>query len=1280
MKFTTLIAFFFISLFVTVAQSRHREFVHITVSDYEVIDSLPVFTEEIPLGDLAGDQFDVQILYPEYTKLMPSEKRILATMLKKGASKGELQLTYRLGVSRKEKILSVSFSPIIKKNGRWMRLSSCKIGITPRGRQQKIQRRSSITDRWTQTSVLSTGKWAKIRVSQEGIYELTPELLKKMGFSHPDRVKVYGYGGRLQDELLSFGATSDDVPNTFTPDDVVEVPTLRRSSGILFWAEGTQRWTYTPRTQRWKHLQNHYSRHSYYFVTEGDNPLSVETLPEVSPTSSPLTTVPFAVALDDDKEGWYEGGRRMFDAYDFAGGNNHTYKMTLPDFATSSDGGTVKVDIAFSASSATTPTTVEVTLNNEPAANLNIGIYNSIIEVARLANASFTQKVGSQELNFGFTTTRGNSARLDYIRVGYERRLRVAGTPYSFTPSTSGTTTLALADGNINTRVWRIGQTGSPTAQVPIHTAADGQLSFTTDTPLRRFVAFDATTAYPSPEFVSVIDNQNLHADTGIDYVILVPASGKLTAQAERLAEMHRKRSNLSVKVVRADQLYNEFSSGTPDANAYRRYLKMLYDRASSAAEAPRYFLLMGKSPWDGRMLSPHWKNKNPDDYLLAYEADASQYSVGTVYSYVTDDFFAMLDDGEGETIATDKPDIATGRMVCVTEAEAKRLVDKVETYLSNKDAGTWKNTIVLLGDDGDGNEHMEDADKVAAVLEHAGDDRFTLQKVYWDRYPRHSGATGFTYPAVTERVHTLMKQGAVMFNYHGHGAPNQVSHEKVLTLEDFKHAFSPTLPLWVLASCEIYPFDAADDNLAESSLYLPQGGSIAFMCASRAVYATQNNALNRHFCTYVVGRDAAGKRISMGEALRLAKVRLATPRTPGRNDAEDATINKLKYVLFGDPALELSIPTGNVVIDSLNGKVFDPTIDHRLPAGGVVRVSGHITTDGASNAVAETFSGTITTELFDRKETIVCKNNTAASESSGTTPFTYQEQVRSVFRGTNLVKNGRFSCTFVVPRDISYTDDAARLSFYAISDDKQTECNGVGTNFMLNGTSPDAAADTISPKVFAYLNNIDTPHMAVLNTSPTLVAKISDDCGINAAGSGLGHDMELVIDGNTAEAIVLNNFFTYDLGSYRQGEIVYPLSGLSPGVHTIDLRVWDINNNPTTARLSFIVRTDASSSSNLIATNNPATSSTTFALNFTPSASTETTVRFEVFDNQGRKVWIGEGKTAAGVGNYSHTWNLQTTATNSFLDDGVYLFRAVINNNDYHHTTSAQKLIILRQ
>lgn len=1280
-------------------------FAHIDSNLYVVGDHMPRYVEEIYVGEISPNGYDVELRYPEFqtvsgkelrrihelqkSGVVPSDKTLDATgvvLMPSPAPTGGLNLEQILLVDRKKGYLDVSFCPLVRHEGTWKRILSCQVKVTPKQSVSagSSKKSPSADERWSHNSVLSNGKWAKISVAKEGIYQLTASDIQKMGFSDLSKVKIYGYGGLLQDQEFAFPDVDESVLQTNAPDDLVEVPVYATGDNrILFWAEGTIRMNWNAKTNVYSHEQNYYSNVSCYFITENDELRSnVAVLQEEVAEGSAVqvSNVPYCVVLDDDYFSWYEGGRRMFDSYDFATGSTHSYRLATPGFNINAAGGK-SIEVTMGASSNISTTPVNVKVNNKNLGNFIIDAYKSDYGTASVKtySAGNLSSLSATEGNvFQLTTSNNNKARLDYIRINYPRHLELSETPYSFSPQVKGAVCLKIAGSNDKTHLWRIGQNGSPTAEVSAKLNGQGELEALVSSGSRRFVFFDESLTYNVPQFEGTIENQNLHADANVSYVIIVPANGKLVEQAERLGKLHEQRDGLSYKVVRADQLYNEFSSGTPDANAYRRYLKMLYDRAGDDDSAmPRYCLFMGKAYWDNRFVTAEGKGRKSEDYLLAFEADESG-TVGSVYSYCTDDFFGFLDDGEGGNLVIERLDLGLGRMICANEEEAKLLVDKVERYMANDNAGSWKNTVAMLADDGDSNGHMKGSENVANIIS-ATAPNLDVQKEYWDRYVWTSSVTGYTYPQATARIRQIMKEGALLFNYSGHGSPTTISHYKVLQLPDFSQSFSPYMSVWVLASCEIYPFDSGENNIAETSLYLPEGGSIAFICATRAVISDRNNFLNILFMKNVLSRDENGQNRTLGEALRRSKISLFDQ---GNGTGTDLTINKLKYICFGDPALRLAMPTGSVVLDSINGRAISSIEGlEMLSAGGAATFSGHVCLDN-STEIDESFNGNVSATIFDCEEAVTCKNNKDKGTNQDVGPMIYNERSKSIFKGTTKAEGGKFVFTAIIPRDISYTNKPGRISFYAVNADKTKEYNGFSEKFCLNGTSEMTEPDTKGPEVIAYINSIDNPDYTVTDENPVLIADISDDYGINNAGISLGHDIELVLDGNASDCVNLNSFFNYDFGSYQKGQIVYEMTGMSRGQHTAQLRVWDVNNNVTITDVHFIVRdknAEGGKDGYVTATKNPATTDTRFITYFPSDAQVDGLVVYEVYDTRGRCVYKQPISVSAGSTTASHTWDLCGN-DHQPLPAGVYFYRTVINSSNGAQATDAQKLIITRQ
>lgn len=763
--------------------------------------------------------------------------------------------------------------------------------------------------------------------------------------------------------------------------------------------------------------------------------------------------------------------------------------------------------------------------------------------------------------------------------------------------------------------------------------------------------------SFPDAEYVYNITNQNHHADSAADMVIIIPTSQKLLKQANRLADFHRQHDGMRVNVVPADELFNEFSSGTPDANAYRRYMKMLYDRAETEADMPSHLLLFGDCVWDNRMLTQDCRNMSPDDYLLVFE---SENSFSETTCYADDGFYCLLDDGEGANLLTsDLPDIAVGRFPVTTEAEAKIMVDKTIGYVENKNAGSWQNTIVFMGDDGDANIHMHDVNEVADATISAHPE-YLVRKIMWDAYPQETSASGHGYPAVTNLIKRLQSSGALTFDYGGHGRPDQVSHENVLRLTDFKAFSNKNLPLWVTATCDIMPYDGVEPTIGEAAVLNENGGAMAFFGTARTVFVPENKAINRAFMKYVLTYDSNGKPITIGEAQRLTKSYLIT-------SSEDRSANKLQYQLLGDPAVALHLPTQKVVVDSINGiSVNDTQKKATLQAGSIATISGHI--EGNND-----FTGLVSATVRDSRELITCNMNASAAADSA---FTFYDYTKYLFNGSDSIKNGKFNLSFAVPMDINYSDKAGIMNFHAVSSDKQMLAHGYCTNFIVGGTAT-VDNDSIGPSIFCYLNSPSFVNGGNVNSTPYFVAQITDANGINSTGNGIGHDLQLIIDGDMAKTYTLNDNFVYDFGTYTSGTTYYQIPELSAGKHTLKFRAWDILNNSSTVSLDFnVVRGLTPKLFNVGVTKNPASTSTTFIINHNRMGTTMD-VDIDVFDASGRLLWTRHESGVSTDGAYTSTWNLCTDSGQQ-LQTGVYLYRVRVACEGSSQASKANKLVVI--
>ena len=876
-------------------------------------------------------------------------------------------------------------------------------------------------------------------------------------------------------------------------DDLKEVPTYEQDGRRLFHAVGTVSWNSAATTAR---VRNPYSDYGYYFLTDKDDDGQAPSiLADSAAFAKSFYPHPsdYHELYEVDDYAWFAGGRNLYDKRLYAIGVPNTYEMAASDST-----GTLTVSLSFDYAFQAT-----VTVNGTEVATLD-GASTSVIskdkdrkdqlsDIYALAG-QYTWNLQLKDIlkpqnTITITQTSGKNVRLDYLSL---------------------------------------------------RSVSPKPMPMLTDT------------EFPTPELVGPVLNQDLHADGPADMVIIIPASRHLEAEAQRLAEMHATDDGLRVRIVDAGQLFNEFSSGTPEANAYRRYLKMLYDRAENESDRPRYLLLFGDGAWDNRMRLDDWRTETPDNFLLCYESDNS-YS--ETKCYVSDDYFCLLDDNEGSDMnRKDVIDVSVGRFPVRTVEEARILVDKTISYRRNEHPGAWQNVLCFMGDDGNNNMHMDDAEKVIRALQ--ADPQYMgydVRKIYWDAFNRVTSASGERYPDVERLIKQQLNEGALVMNYTGHAKPEAISHERVLSINDFATATSDHLPLWFTASCDIMPFDGQTATIGERAVLNPQGGAIAFFGTARTVFAYYNQFINREFTLSLLGSDAEGRRYTIGDAARLAKTNVML-------NSEDRTENKFQYVLLGDPALVLAAPTVPVSIDRINGLAPADAMQ-RLTAGAPVTVEGSL--PGHSD-----FQGLVTLTLRDAEETIQGLRNDAATAD---TAIVFKVRQHTVFVGTDSINNGHFRFTFALPMDVSYSDSTAQLLAYAVSDDHRLTGHGEDTSFIL-GSGNEVAFEGDGPVISCYLNDTTFHSGNTVGQLARFVADIYSEQGINVAGTSFGHDMELVIDGKMHYTYSLNSYYTNAFGDYRRGIVNFTLPVLSAGLHSLRFRAWDVYNNSSTVQFQFVV------------------------------------------------------------------------------------------------------------
>lgn len=1193
------IFFVWIALLVLALPAKAQQrFFNLTADEVKVDSVLPHFLYSIPLPENYQDSvYTVSVKYPEYMDMTVSDVANY-NRISGAALPSQVPLSQNISVSRRKGYLVASFCPLVFRNNKYQMLVSFMLDVKAKAVKNSVLRQrkndkayASAADIYAEHSLLASGKWAKISVSSSGVYQLTEATVRQAGFSNINKVKIYGYGGNLQNEALY----ANDLART---DDLKEVPQCVVGGKHLFYAKGPVSWTSNSSTVR---RRNPYSDYGYYFITQSDEePATVDSATFVS--SFYPSPDDYHSLYEVDGYSWYNGGRNLFDPTPISVGGSQQVVITN---TTGSQKGRLTVNVSAGGTNQ-----IRIQLNGKDIGTLNV----RILDYCKAGQDSGTYLLDNLKVDGGKDTitiqnVSGETARLDYVSMAWEKAIPL--------PNLSG--------------------------------------------------------SHPAATYVKNIANQDLHADGQADLVIIIPASRTLLKQAQRLKEFHESHDGMRVNIVAADQLYNEFSSGTPDANAYRRYLRMLQDRAATEADMPKYLLLFGDCVWDNRMLTADCKRFDPDDYLLVYE---SENSFSETVCYAGDSWMGILAEGAGSDARRELQDVGVGRFPVTTVAEAKIMVDKTINYSKNQNGGAWQNTIMFMGDDGNDNIHMKDVDSVANSV---GRDypNFLIKKVMWDAYTRESSATGNTYPEVSKIIRQQQANGALVMDYGGHGNATLISHESVLGLSDFSESRTSNLPLWVTAACDIMAFDGVTETIGEAAVLNEKGGAVAFYGTARTVFTSANKYINHAFMKRVLSLQD-GKPIALGEAHRLAQndVMLGTNRypTPTREDPnktspeQDNTENHLQYSLLGDPALSLNLPTAQVVVDEIDGVAVGSGTMPTVKAGSVIKMKGHV-------AGVEGFNGVVTATVRDTQEEITCKLNNTSNDGAEVA-FKYLDRTKTLYHGSDSIRNSSFELTFAVPKDINYADGQGMINLYALNTDKTIRANGSCDQFIVGG-SAEAKNDSVGPSIYCYLNSPSFVDGGNVNSTPYFVAEIKDKDGINAAGSGIGHDLQLVIDGDMAKTYTLNNNFSYDFGTYTSGSTFYSIPELEEGPHRLQFRAWDIQNNSSTAVLHFnVVKGLRPQLFNIGVTNNPARTSTTFIISHDRMESNMDVV-IELFDAAGRQMWRHAESGVSATGNYTVDWDLSVDGGRP-LQTGVYLYRVKVSSEGSSYVSKTKKLIVI--
>ena len=175
--------------------------------------------------------------------------------------------------------------------------------------------------------------------------------------------------------------------------------------------------------------------------------------------------------------------------------------------------------------------------------------------------------------------------------------------------------------------------------------------------------------------------------------------------------------------------------------------------------------------------------------------------------------------------------------------------------------------------------------------------------------------------------------------------------------------------------------------------------------------------------------------------------------------------------------------------------------------------------------------------------------------------------------------------------------------------------------------------------------------------------------------GSGIGHDITAILDGNANEIMILNEFYETDNNDNTRGYITYPLYNLSEGTHTLTLKAWNVYNYSASATITFEVKNGEPKIGRFFAYPNPARENVHIHIEHN-SSDMPTDADIYIFDASGRmlrsiKPSISDGSYV--IGNVEWDFRNQSGAK---VANGVYFMRAIVTFANGNQDTKSTKVI----
>lgn len=1129
------------------------------------------------------------------------------------------------------------------------------------------------TSYYTKNSLLSSGKWIKIKVSSTGMHEITFERLKELGFSDPSKVAVYGYSGV---ELSNYEFS------TSTPDDLPAVPVANYEGKLVFYGVGPEvpveyAWStnYKYKVTLRRNLNNVCS---YYFLTDSRPKLDVT----VSDTPASVSYEPVEKAhglvwrnftdRHPSSLGGYLFGVNMAEV------GKTTYTVHLPGYdPTEYDNPSVSFGVAVKALTGNVKFIMQGTsgkisrqesvqgYGNDPG-HLAYRYKNSTSHFEGLAKTAddiyqlIVDPSGSQ--------SPVTEASLDFYAFTYPRTLDASLLPQqllSFTSLMSGQP-VRFVNATPTTKVWDVTKTVSPRVMAMKSVDAAGNLGFVSDRKVNmtqsiagmQAIVFDPARQLTQVEVVGEVSNQNYH---GMEVPqMLVVASENTYEKALELAELHREKTGVECGVVSFLDVCNEFSSGLPHPMGLRRFVKMLYDRDPSRLEA---VLIFARAFNDNTGLTA---TETPEQFAATYipmlECDDTSGSGEQPKSYATDALYGMLSDNFKYDFSVEKGhflrsplDIKVGRIPAANAGEAGDYLAKARKYLDELVDRPLYNRAIMTADCGDENLHFDQAKKMRDVMAEVAPATMLdmhIQALY-DPF-------GKSNENMRRRIRQQLQRGVGLWFFLGHSSTaTEIGANKLWSNAYDRELYNDNPPFTVYGTCQTLVLDSPAKSLQVDMLFNRNGGMIAGVGSTRPVYAQYNvhvtNMIARGYYALAPGATL-GDVYKTGRNLYINSPEILQSGITGH---QGIAVNTMCYNFAGDPMLPMRVPENKVRITSFNGgavnggEISVNPLEKQMIAGEILTSSGKVDTS---------FSGKLTLTVYDGSHTV---NSSSTADASN--PVLSIDLDEDMLQEVKIdVRNGRFNgeIAFAVP---TYAGNSSnRITMYAVTKDLKRSATGYLSGVKISQTVPEGAQQSAPVITSMYAAEEGLASNECLPGDFILYASVeSGETGLLGNSDRLGGGVSLVLDDSKKLAGVDGYLSVATDGS---ATLAYPVSGLEDGTHQLKLKV--VNIAGVSAEKTVVVNVvnvaDAKTVVDLPLARQEAVIDIDHSLSDMPVG------RLVVSDPSGKTVFSKENVT------FPFTWNL-TDGDGAAVEDGVYSAKVYFKAGRRHGFAAPAQIIVGR-